>query len=89
MKLICDNQPALHIASNPIFHERTKHIEVDCHFIREMIASGCMTTSLLTRVTNWQTCSPNLSEVLELSTFVTSLVHLTYMLQLERECSKS
>ena len=47
MKLICDNQAVLHIASNPVVYERTKHIEVDWHFIREKIASGCMANSFV------------------------------------------
>ena len=47
MTLVCNNQAILHIASNLVFLERTKRIEVDYHFIREKIASGCMTTSFV------------------------------------------
>ena len=47
MKLICDNQAALHISSNSVFYKRIKHIEVDCHFIRVKIASGCMIISFV------------------------------------------
>ena len=47
IKLVCDNQVALHNASNLVFHERIKHIEVDCYFIREKIALGCVATSFV------------------------------------------
>ena len=47
MTMHCNNQTAIHIAGNPVFHERTRHIEVDYHFIREIMTSKKVLTPCL------------------------------------------
>ena len=44
MPMHCDNHATIFIGGNLAFHERTKHIEIDCHFIRDKVLMGVIST---------------------------------------------
>lgn len=46
-QLFCDNVSALHMSINPMFHARTKHVELDYHFVREKAAMGTLVTRFI------------------------------------------
>ncbi|GJZ23964.1 ribonuclease H-like domain-containing protein [Tanacetum coccineum] len=47
VELFCDNSSAIQIAANLVFHERTKHFELDVHFVREKVLAGIINTVIV------------------------------------------
>jgi hypothetical protein len=40
--VFCDNVSAVYLSTNPVQHQRTKHVEIDLHFVRERVACGAV-----------------------------------------------
>lgn len=54
----CNNTAAKYIAEHPIFQERTKHLKIDCHFIRDYVTSGFLRIFHIRTFYSWLMCSP-------------------------------
>eukprot|EP00253_Pinus_taeda_P009513 PITA_09513 len=39
-RIMCDNQSCIKISENPVFHDRSKHIDIRCHFVRDWVQQG-------------------------------------------------
>ena len=50
--MFCDSQSAIHLSKNTVYHERTKHIDVRLHFIRDIVANNEVVVSKISTLEN-------------------------------------
>ena len=53
VKLLCDSQSAIHLAKNPTYHSKTKHIPIKYHFVRHVIDEGGVSLEKVYRKENY------------------------------------
>ncbi|GKV35759.1 hypothetical protein SLEP1_g43979 [Rubroshorea leprosula] len=76
--VLCDNINALYLALNPIQHQRTKHIEIDIHFVQERVASRAI---LLQHVPSSLQCADILTKALSSTAFCSQRSNLCMLHQ--------
>lgn len=59
----CDNQSMLFLATNPVTRAKSRHMEVDFHFVRELVQLGSLRLQYVPRMTKLPTFSPKVSQV--------------------------
>ena len=87
-ELMCDNKAAISISKNPVQHDRTKHVEVDRHFIKERLNEGSIS---LPFVRSEDQLANILTKVVPTQVFMETLGKLSIgdpITQLEGECKK-
>lgn len=72
----CDNQSALALSKNPTFHDRTKHIDVKFHFVRQIVQEGAVSLAKINT-------SHNPADMLTKSLLASRLNYLCDLLKLD------